>query len=174
VGEVILRAPQLMLSYWQNPPATAAALRTRDGGGPWLYTGDLGYLDPDGYLFLVDRKTDLIKTSGYQVWPQEIEDVMATHPAVAEVGVAGVPDAVKGEVAQAWVVVRPDTSTTADELRAYCRAHLAPYKVPATVEFCHALPKTPLVGKVMRHKLGAVQATTPAGTTAVVREHHSA
>jgi long-chain acyl-CoA synthetase len=149
-------------------------LRTRDAGGPWLYTGDIGYRDADGYLFLIDRKTDLIKTSGYQVWPREIEDVLATHPAVAEVGVAGVPDAVKGEVATAWVVVRPGTSTTADELRAYCREHLAPYKVPATVEFCHALPKTPLVGKVMRHKLGAVQDTPPAGTIAEVRERPSA
>jgi long-chain acyl-CoA synthetase len=174
VGEVILRAPQLMLSYWQNTPATAEALRSRDEGGPWLYTGDLGYLDTDGYLFLVDRKTDLIKTSGYQVWPREIEDVIATHSAVAEVGVAGMPDVVKGEVAKAWVVLRPGTSTTADDIRAYCREHLAPYKVPATVAFCHELPKTLLVGKVMRHKLSAVQATTPAGTTAVVREHHSA
>jgi long-chain acyl-CoA synthetase len=174
VGEVILRAPQLMQSYWQNPPATAAALRTRDAGGPWLYTGDLGYLDTDGYLFLVDRKTDLIKTSGYQVWPREIEDIIATHPAVAEVGVTGVPDAVKGEVATAWVVVRPGASTTAGDIRAYCREHLAPYKVPATVEFCHALPKTPLVGKVMRHKLGAAPATPPAGTTAEVGERPSA
>jgi long-chain acyl-CoA synthetase len=174
VGEVILRAPQLMLSYWQNIPATAEALRTRDGGGPWLYTGDLGYLDTDGYLFLVDRKTDLIKTSGYQVWPRQIEDVIATHPAVAEVGVAGVPDAVKGEVAKAWVVLRPGTSATADDIRAYCREHLAPYKVPATVAFCDELPKTLLVGKVMRHKLGAAPATPPEGTTAAVRERPSA
>jgi long-chain acyl-CoA synthetase len=139
-----------------------------------LYTGDLGYLDTDGYLFLVDRKTDLIKTSGYQVWPREIEDVIATHPAVAEVGVAGVPDAVKGEVAKAWVVLRPGTSATADDIRAYCREHLAPYKVPATVAFCDELPKTLLVGKVMRHKLGAAPATPPAGTPAEVGERPSA
>jgi long-chain acyl-CoA synthetase len=122
----------------------------------------------------VDRKTDLIKTSGYQVWPREIEDVIATHPAVAEVGVAGMPDAVKGEVAKAWVVLRPGTSTTADDIRAYCREHLAPYKVPATVAFCHEIPKTLLVGKVTRHKLGAVRTTTPEETTAVVRERPSA
>jgi long-chain acyl-CoA synthetase len=174
VGEVILRAPQVMRSYWQNMPATAAALRTRDASGPWLYTGDLGYLDTDGYLFLVDRKTDVIKTSGYQVWPREIEDVIGAHPAVAEVGVAGVPDAVKGEVAKAWVVLRPGTSTTAGELRAYCRAHLAPYKVPASVTFCRALPKTLLVGKVMRHKLGAAQDPLPEGAIAEVRERPTA
>jgi long-chain acyl-CoA synthetase len=136
---------------------------------PWLYTGDLGCMDDEGYLSLVDRKTDLIKTSGYQVWPREIEDVIAAHPAVADVGVAGVPDPVKGEgvplnwrpsadavageVAKAWVVLRPGTSTTAGDIRAYCREHLAPYKVPAAVELRDALPKTLLVGKVLRRKL---------------------
>jgi len=153
VGEVVLRAPQLMAEYWHNPTATAAALRRRDAGGPWLYTGDLGYLDADGYLFLVDRKTDLIKTSGYQVWPQEIEEVIAAHPTVAEVGVAGVPDAVKGEVAKAWVVLHPGASTTEGDIRAFCREHLAPYKVPAYVELRPALPKTLLVGKVLRRQL---------------------
>jgi long-chain acyl-CoA synthetase len=174
VGEVLLRAPQMMLSYWHNPQATDAVLQLREGGGAWLYTGDLGYLDTDGYLFLVDRKTDLIKTSGYQVWPREIEDVIATHPAVAEVGVTGVPDAAKGEVAKAWVVLRPGTSTTAGDIRTHCREHLAPYKVPATVEFCQALPKTFLVGKVVRRQLGAAPHTPPAGAPAEVREHTSA
>jgi long-chain acyl-CoA synthetase len=156
VGEVVLRAPQIMTSYWQKPQETVAALRTRDAGGPWLYTGDIGYRDADGYLFLIDRKTDLIKTSGYQVWPREIEDVIATHPAVAEVGVAKMPDAVKGEVAKAWVVLRPGASMTPGEMRAYCHAHLAPYKVPATVMFCRALPRSPLGGKVLRRLLGDV------------------
>jgi long-chain acyl-CoA synthetase len=158
VGEVVLRAPQVMTSYWQKPQATATALRTRDAGGPWLYTGDIGYRDADGYLFLIDRKTDLIKTSGYQVWPREIEDVIATHPAVAEVGVAKMPDAVKGEVAKAWVVLRPGASTTPGEIRAYCYDHLAPYKVPAVVVFCRALPRTPLGGKVLRRLLGNASA----------------
>jgi long-chain acyl-CoA synthetase len=158
VGEVVLRAPQIMTSYWQKPQATAEALRTRDAGGPWLYTGDIGYMDADGYLFLVDRKTDLIKTSGYQVWPREIEDVLATHPAVAEVGVAKRPDAVKGEVAKAWVVLRPGMSTTPEEIRAYCHEHLAPYKVPAVVVVCRALPKTLLGGKVLRRLLGDIPA----------------
>jgi len=155
-----------MTSYWQKPQATAEALRTRDAGGPWLYTGDIGSLDADGYLFLVDRKTDLIKTSGYQVWPREIEDVIATHPAVAEVGVAGIPDAVKGEVAKAWVVLRPGTSTTAEDIRAYCREHLAPYKVPAVVVLRRALPKTLLGSKVLRRLLGGA----PAGQRAVESE----
>ena len=152
VGEVILRAPQLMLSYWQNTPATAEALRSRDAGGPWLYTGDLGYLDTDGYLFLVDRKTDLIKTSGYQVWPREIEDVIATHPAVAEVGVAGMPDAVKGEVAKAWVVLRParrrrQTIFALTVASTWRRTRCRPPSRSVT-----SYPR-PLVGKVMRHKL---------------------
>jgi long-chain acyl-CoA synthetase len=100
----------------------------------------------------VDRKKDLIKTSGYQVWPREIEETLASHPAVAEVGVAGVPDAVKGEVVRAWVVLRPGQSVTEADLRAYCREHLAPYKVPARVDFRAELPKT-MVGKVLRRAL---------------------
>ena len=116
-------------------------LRPRPEGGTWLHTGDLGYLDSDGYVFLVDRKKDLIKTSGYQVWPREVEEVLAAHPDVLEVGVAGVPDPAKGEVVKAWVVLKPGTRATADELRAWCRARLAPYKVPASVEFRNELPK---------------------------------
>jgi long-chain acyl-CoA synthetase len=159
VGEVVIRAPQIMSSYWQNLPATATALRRRDAGGLWLYTGDLGSMDADGYLFIVDRKTDLIKTSGYQVWPQEIEEVLATHPAVAEVGVTGVPDARKGEVAHAWVVLRPGAATTEKALRDYCHEHLAPYKVPAAIVMCHELPRSPLVGKVLRRALRAMPAS---------------
>ena len=98
-----------MVGYWNRPDETADVLRDHvdaDGTRRWLHTGDLGYLDEDGYLFIVDRKKDLIKTSGFQVWPREVEEVLATHPAVAEVGVAGVPDPVKGEVVHAWVVLR--------------------------------------------------------------------
>jgi long-chain acyl-CoA synthetase len=142
-----------MACYWNDPAETAEALRGHDGGR-WLHTGDLGYLDEDGYLFIVDRKKDLIKTSGYQVWPREIEEAVAAHPAVAEVGVAGVPDQAKGEVAKAWVVLRPGSAATAEELRAWCRERLAPYKVPAQVEFRDELPKT-TVGKVLRRELTA-------------------
>ncbi|MGH9348434.1 MAG: AMP-binding protein [Vicinamibacterales bacterium] len=154
VGEMILRAPQHMAEYWNNPLETAETLRTHGPGGPWVHTGDLAYMDADGYVFIVDRKKDLVKTSGYQVWPREIEEVIAAHPAVLEVGVAGVPDAVKGEVAKAWVVLKADRSATEDEIRAYCRERLAPYKVPARVEFRADLPKT-MVGKVLRRALVA-------------------
>jgi long-chain acyl-CoA synthetase len=153
VGEVLIKAPQLMACYWDDPEETAATVRTHDGGR-WLHTGDLGYLDTDGYLFIVDRMKDLIKTHGYQVWPREIEEVLATHPAVAEVGVAGVPDEAKGEVAKAWVVLRPGQQASAEELRAFCRERLAPYKVPVTVEFRAELPKS-MVGKVLRRALTA-------------------
>jgi len=154
VGELLLRAPQLMLEYWNNPLETAEALRTYDAGGPWLHSGDLAYMDADGYIFLVDRKKDMIKTSGFQVWPREIEEVISAHPAVQEVGVAGIPDAAKGEVAKAWVVLRAGSSATEDELRAYCRERLAPYKVPVKVDFRKELPKS-MVGKVLRRMLAA-------------------
>ena len=155
VGEICVSAPQLMVGYWNQPDETAGVLRDHvDDGGTrrWLHTGDLGYLDEDGYVFIVDRKKDLIKTSGYQVWPREIEEVLATHPAVAEVGVAGVPDAIKGEVVKAWVVLRAGQTATEAELRAFCRETAGAYKVPATIEFRTELPKT-MVGKVLRRAL---------------------
>jgi long-chain acyl-CoA synthetase len=154
VGEMIIRAPQQMLEYWNNPLETADALRSHGEGAPWLHTGDLAYMDDEGYVFLVDRKKDLVKTSGFQVWPREIEEVISAHPAVMEVGVAGVPDPVKGEVAKAWVVLKPGQHATENDLRAYCRERLAPYKVPARVEFRTELPKT-MVGKVLRRALAA-------------------
>jgi len=154
VGEIWMRAPQMMSGYWQNPVETAQAFKMDELGRAWLCTGDLGYLDDDGYLFIVDRKKDLIKTSGFQVWPREVEEIVASHPAVAEVAVAGVPDRRKGEVAQAWVVLRGGAMASADEIRAYCRARLAPYKVPARVVFVQALPKT-AAGKVLRRTLVA-------------------
>ena len=155
VGEIALSAPQLMTGYWNRPNETALVLRDHvdeHGTRRWLHTGDLGYLDDDGYVFIVDRKKDLIKTSGYQVWPREIEEALASHPAVAEVGAAGMPDATKGEVVKAWVVLRAGQSTTEADLRAYCREKLAPYKVPAAIEFRAELPKT-MVGKVLRRAL---------------------
>jgi long-chain acyl-CoA synthetase len=149
VGEVTIHAPQLMRGYWQNEAETAAILR--DG---WLFTGDLGYLDDDGYLFLVDRKKDLIKTSGFQVWPREIEEVLAAHPSVAEVGVAGLPDERRGEMVAAWIVARPGGALNEDELRSWCREKLAPYKVPSRIEIRKELPKT-MIGKVLRRALVA-------------------
>jgi long-chain acyl-CoA synthetase len=160
VGEVLIRAPQLMAGYWNDPEETASTVRTHDGDR-WLHTGDLGYLDEDGYLFIVDRLKDLIKTSGYQVWPREIEEAVAAHPAVAEVGVAGVPHQARGEVAKAWVVLRPGQQATAEEIRDFCRDRLAPYKVPAQVEFRDALPMT-MAGKVLRRALTAGDRPAPA------------
>jgi long-chain acyl-CoA synthetase len=154
VGEMLLRAPQHMVEYWKNPTETAATLRTHGPGGPWVHTGDLARMDADGFIFIVDRKKDMLKTSGHQVWPREIEEVLTTHPAVMEAGVAGVPDSTKGEVAHAWVVLKPGQQATAEALRAYCRERLAPYKVPAHVEFRSELPKT-MVGKVLRRALVA-------------------
>ena len=147
IGEITVRAPQLMKGYWQHPTETANAIR--DG---WLHTGDIGYMDEDGYLFITDRMKDLIKPSGYQVWPREVEEVLATHPAVAEVAVAGVPNEKQGEAVKAWIVLRAGQQATVDELRAYSRDKLAPYKVPKHIAFRDSLPKT-LVGKVLRREL---------------------
>jgi long-chain acyl-CoA synthetase len=147
VGEFILRAPQIMQGYWGKPAETANAIR--DG---WLYTGDLGYLDEDGYMFIVDRKKDVIKPSGFQVWPREVEEVLAGHPVVAEVGVAGVPDPYQSEAVKAWVVLRSGQTLSAAELRKYCRERLTAYKVPKHIQFVDSLPKTP-VGKILRREL---------------------
>jgi long-chain acyl-CoA synthetase len=152
VGEIVISAPQLMLGYWQRPDETTEMLRTGERGERLLYTGDLGYLDGDGYVFIVDRKKDLIKTSGYQVWPREIEEVLSTHPSVAEVGVVGLPDQMKGETVKAFVVLRAGTTASEPELKTFCRERLAPYKVPSKIEFVSDLPKTQ-VGKVLRRAL---------------------
>jgi long-chain acyl-CoA synthetase len=160
IGEILLHAPQLMEGYWRRPDETAEMLRVVPMSGPsrvgagerWLYTGDLGYLDEDGHLFLVDRKKQVIKPSGFQVWPREVEEVIAAHPAVAEVGVAGVPDKRQGEAVKAWVVLCEGQEATVDEIRAYCRQQLAAYKVPRFVEFRKSLP-TSAVGKVLRRAL---------------------
>jgi long-chain acyl-CoA synthetase len=152
VGEILIAARQLMDGYWRNPEESALMLWADAAGTRWLRTGDLGYMDSDGYLFIVDRKKDLIKPNGFQVWPREIEEVIATHPAVAEVGVRGFPDMARGEIAVAFVVLRPGASATAEELREHAKAHLAHYKVPGKVVFRSELPKS-LIGKVLRRML---------------------
>jgi long-chain acyl-CoA synthetase len=160
IGEIIMHAPQLMEGYWQRPEETAEMLREGPAPDPsrpgarqrQLYTGDLGYLDENGYLFIVDRKKQLIKPSGFQVWPREVQEVIASHPAVTEVGVAGIPDERQGEAVKAWVVLSDGQEATVDEIRAYCREKLAAYKVPRFVQFRDDLPKS-LVGKVLRRAL---------------------
>jgi long-chain acyl-CoA synthetase len=147
IGEILVRAPQIMVGYWQRPTETANMIQ--DG---WVYTGDIGYLDEDGYLFIVDRKKDLIKPSGFQVWPREVEEAIATFPAVADVCVAGVPDAMQGEAVKAWVVLKPGEQADAKEIRDYCRTKLVAYKIPREIEFRDSLPKT-MVGKTLRRML---------------------
>ena len=151
-GEVLMSAPQLMQAYWEQPGETAETMRVDAEGTRWLRTGDVGHLDADGYLFLTDRKKELIKVSGFQVWPREVEEVLAMHPAVQESGVAPIADGVKGERPKAWVVLRPGATATPDELREHCRAHLAAYKVPVQVALVPELPKS-AIGKVLRRKL---------------------
>lgn len=152
VGEILIHGPQIMRGYWQNDGETREMLRQGADGRWWLHTADLGYLDTDGYLFIVDRKKDLIKMRGMQVWPREIEEVISTHPAVQEVGVRGFPDPAQGEVAVAFVVRRLGQSVTAQEIRQWCKDHMAPFKVPARVVFKPDLPKS-MVGKVLRRFL---------------------
>ena len=147
IGEIIVRAPQIMLGYWGRPDETANIIKNG-----WVYTGDIGYLDEDGYLFIVDRKKDLIKPSGFQVWPREVEEVIATHPAVADVSVAGVLDAVQGEAVKAWIVVKPGQTLDVEDIRTYCRGKLTAYKIPKYIEFRESLPKS-MVGKTLRRAL---------------------
>ena len=146
-GEIVVRAPHLMQGYWKNPEATNEMLR--DG---WLYTGDVGHLDEDGYIFITSRKKELIKPSGHQVFPGEVEEIISRHPAVLEVGVAGVKDAAQGEAVKAWVVLRPDQKCSEEDLQAFCKDRLTAYKVPKHIEFRDALPKS-LIGKVLRRVL---------------------
>ncbi|MCX8023911.1 MAG: long-chain fatty acid--CoA ligase [Thermanaerothrix sp.] len=146
-GELIIRGPQVMAGYHQRPEETALALR--EG---WLYTGDIAYMDTEGYFYLVDRKKDLIKVGGFQVWPREIEEVLSTHPGVKEVAVAGVPHPRKGEIVKAWVVLNSGISLEAEDLKRWCSGHLVRYKIPEEIEFVGVLPRT-AVGKVLRREL---------------------
>jgi long-chain acyl-CoA synthetase len=157
-GELVVSGPQIMQGYWNNPDGTAEMLK--DG---WLYTGDIGYMDDEGYIFLTSRKKDLIKPSGNQVWPREVEEVISTHPAVAEVGVAGIPDPYQVEAVKAWVVLRPGEEVEAETLKVYCRNRLTAYKVPKFIEFRPALPKT-LVGKILRRVLQEEEKTKQKST----------
>lgn len=146
-GEIVVRGPQVMLGYWQRPEETAAVLR--DG---WLLTGDIGHADEDGFFYVVDRSKDMINAGGLKVLPREVEEVLWMHPAVREAVAAGVPDERRGETVKAWVVLRPGEALSAGELIAFCRQHLAAYKVPRQVEFREELPKS-AVGKYLRRVL---------------------
>lgn len=147
-GELIAKGPQVMLGYWKKPEETAKNIQNG-----WLMTGDIGLMEPDGYFRVVDRKKDMILVSGFNVYPNEIEDVLAAHPGVNEVAVIGVPDGAAGEAVKAFVVPQDD-DVTVDALRSYCKEHLTGYKVPKQVEFRDELPKSN-VGKILRKDLRA-------------------
>lgn len=147
IGELVIKGPQVFKGYYNMPDETENALR--DG---WLYTGDIARMDEDGYFYLIDRKKDVIKPSGFQVWPREVEEQLSDHPKVFEVGVAGVHDPQRGETVKAWVVLQPGETATPEELREFCKENLAAYKIPTEIEFRDELPKT-TVGKVLRREL---------------------
>ncbi|HEV8374301.1 MAG TPA: long-chain fatty acid--CoA ligase [Actinomycetota bacterium] len=146
-GELAIAGPQVMLGYWNRPEETAEVLR--DG---WLLTGDMAVMDEEGYFAIVDRKKDLIIAGGYNVYPREVEEVLSEHPKILEVAVSGVPDAYRGEIVKAFVVLRTGEQATTEEIREFAKARLAAYKVPRAVEFRDELPKT-LIGKVLRRAL---------------------
>lgn len=147
-GELIVRGPQVMAGYWQRPDETARTLK--DG---WLYTGDIATMDADGFFRVVDRKKDMILVSGFNVYPNEVEDVIAQHDAVLEVAVIGVPDSRSGESVRAYVVPQRE-GLTEEQVRAHCKQFLTDYKIPRSVEFRKELPKTP-IGKILRKDLKA-------------------
>ncbi|MCG0238938.1 MAG: long-chain fatty acid--CoA ligase [Firmicutes bacterium] len=147
-GELVIRGPQVMKGYWNRPEETAQVL-SPDG---WLRTGDIARMDEEGYFYIVDRKKDVIIAGGFNIYPREVEEVLYAHPAIQEAAVVGVPDPYRGETVKAFVVLKPGATLTQEELEAYCRQHLAPYKVPRLVEFRESLPKS-LVGKVLRRVL---------------------
>jgi long-chain acyl-CoA synthetase len=146
-GEIAVRGPQVAAGYWRLPTATAETFP--DGE---LLTGDIGFMDPDGWLYVVDRKKDMINASGFKVWPREVEDTLYTHPAVREAAVVGVPDAYRGESVKAYVSLRPGATVEPGELGAYCKERLAAYKYPREVEILPELPKS-TSGKILRREL---------------------
>jgi long-chain acyl-CoA synthetase len=152
IGEIIVHGPQVMKGYHNMPTETANTLRTMKDGNVWLFTGDIARMDEDGYFYIVDRKKELIKPGGYQVWPREVEEVLAAYPKIMDVGVAGIPDPYRGETVKAWIVLKPGETVTEEELKAFCKERLAAYKVPTHYEFRAELPKT-TVGKILRREL---------------------
>ncbi|MCP2251673.1 long-chain acyl-CoA synthetase [Prauserella aidingensis] len=147
VGELVTSGPQVVPGYWNKPEETANALP-----GGELHTGDVGYMDADGWFYLVDRKKDQINAGGYKVWPREVEDVLYEHDAVREAAVVGVPDEYRGETVKAFVSLRPGRSVEPDELVAFCKERMAAYKYPRRVEIRDELPKT-VTGKLLRRQL---------------------
>jgi acyl-CoA synthetase (AMP-forming)/AMP-acid ligase II len=147
IGEIVVSSSQAMSGYWKEESLTAETIK-----GKWIYTRDMGYLDQEGYLYLVDRKSDMIISGGFNIYPREVEEVLYEHPAVMEVAVVGVPDETWGEGVKAFVVLKESHAASEEELIEYCKNHLASYKKPKYVEFIDNLPKS-AVGKVVRRML---------------------
>ncbi|QEH81859.1 long-chain fatty acid--CoA ligase [Sphingomonas sp. C8-2] len=158
-GELMIRGALVMNGYWGNPTATAAAI---DEAG-WLATGDIACRDEKGHFYIIDRKTDMIITAGYNVYPAELERVIGAHPQVAMVAVGSLPDPDKGELAKAYVVLRGDSSLDEAALIDHCRKYLAPYKVPRSIAFVPDLPTTS-TGKIMRRALRDLEPTLAPST----------
>ena len=146
-GELIIRGPQVMSGYWEKPEESAETLR--DG---WLFTGDIGTMDEDGYFYIVDRKKDMIIAGGFNIYPREVDEVLYEHPKVQEAVTVGIPDEYRGETVKVYIVLKPGEEATEEEIIAYCRERLAAYKAPRMVEFRAELPKT-MVGKILRRAL---------------------
>ena len=147
IGEIVAEGPQVVAGYWQKPEETAASL---PGGS--LRSGDVGFMNEDGWVFIVDRKKDMINASGYKVWPREVEDVLAEHPAVREAAVVGVPDEKRGETVKAFVSLREGQHVDPDDLIAHCKERMSAYKYPRHLEIIEELPKT-VTGKILRRQL---------------------
>jgi long-chain acyl-CoA synthetase len=152
IGEICFKGPQVMQGYYNKPEETALVMA--DG---WLKTGDVGFMDEDGYITIVDRKKDVIIAGGFNVYPKEIDELLITHPKILEVCTIGVPDAYRGETVKVFIVTKPDQTMTAEEVIAFCKEKLAGYKVPKLVEFIDALPKS-VVGKILRRELRDMEA----------------
>jgi long-chain acyl-CoA synthetase len=146
-GEIVIVGPSVVPGYWRKPEETAASMKP-DG----FRTGDVGFMDKDGWFYLVDRKKDMIIASGFKVWPREVEDVLYTHPAVREVAVIGVPDAYRGETVKAFVSFKAGASASVEELIDWCHPRMATYKRPHAIEIVEDLPKT-VTGKILRRML---------------------
>lgn len=147
VGEIIVKAPSLMKGYFNNPHATAEAIKNG-----WYYTGDMGSIDEDGYVFISGRKKEMIRVGGQDVYPSDIEEILYTHPKVVEAAIVGIPDKVLGEVVKAVISLKGGETATEEEIIEFCKEKLASHEIPKKVEFVTALPRTP-AGKIRREEL---------------------
>jgi long-chain acyl-CoA synthetase len=156
IGELIIRGPQVMRGYWKREKETGEVLRNG-----WLYTGDLAIMDTSGYVFIVDRKKDLVISNGFNIYPREVEEVVCSYPKVSEAIAIGVPNPKRGEVVKVFIVLKPGETLAKEEILDWCKEMLAPYKVPKEIEFVDSIPKSGL-GKVLRRELRELARQTPA------------